>query len=77
MDYPDDIKYPAILAAARDGGIVVNTIQCGADGQITGAWRQIARLGQGDDFQVEQAGSAVAIATLIDEKTRHPVRETA
>jgi len=68
MDYPDDIKYPESLAAARDKGIVVNTVQCGADGQTTGEWRQIARLGQGDYFQVEQAGGAVAITTPFDEK---------
>jgi hypothetical protein len=68
MDYPDDIKYTESLAAARDKGIVVNAIQCGADGKTTGEWRQIARLGQGDYFQVEQAGGAVAITTPFDEK---------
>jgi len=68
MDYPDDIKYPQSLAAARDKGIVVNTIQCGADGKTTGEWRHIAQLGQGDYVQVEQGGGAVAIATPFDEK---------
>jgi Mg-chelatase subunit ChlD len=68
MDYPDDIKYPQSLAAARDNGIVVNAIQCGADSQTTGEWQQIARLGQGGYFQVEQGGGAVAIATPFDEK---------
>jgi Mg-chelatase subunit ChlD len=68
MDYPDDIKYPQSLAAAREKGIVVNAIQCGADSQTTGEWQQIARLGQGGYFQVEQGGGAVAIATPFDEK---------
>jgi Mg-chelatase subunit ChlD len=68
MDYPDDVKYPVSLAAATKKGIVVNAIQCGTDGQTTGEWQQIARLGQGDYFQVEQAGGAVAIATPFDEK---------
>jgi Mg-chelatase subunit ChlD len=68
MDYPNDIKYPVSVAAARDKGIVVNTIQCGADSQTTGQWQQIARLGQGSYFQVGQAGGAVAIATPFDEK---------
>ena len=68
MDYPNDIKYPESLAAARDKGIVVNAIQCGADGETTGQWKQIARLGQGGYFQVGQAGGAMAIATPFDEK---------
>ncbi|MEA2094179.1 MAG: VWA domain-containing protein, partial [Pseudomonadota bacterium] len=34
----------------------------------TPQWQQIARLGHGRYFQVEQAGSAVAIATPYDEK---------
>jgi len=68
MDYQDDIKYPVTLSAAKDKGIVINTIQCGQMGTTTPAWQQIARLGEGHYFQVEQAGSAVAIATPFDEK---------
>jgi len=68
MDYPDDVKYPVTLAAARQQGIVINAIQCGQVGGTTPAWQQIARLGDGHYFQVEQAGSAVAIATPFDEK---------
>ena len=68
MDYPDDVKYPVTLAAARQQGIVINAIQCGQVGSTTPAWQQIARLGDGHYFQVEQAGSAVAIATPFDEK---------
>ncbi|MEA2093618.1 MAG: vWA domain-containing protein, partial [Pseudomonadota bacterium] len=68
MDYQDDIKYPATLDAARQQGIVVNTIQCGQMSATTPQWQQIARLGHGRYFQVEQAGSAVAIATPYDEK---------
>ncbi len=68
MDYQDDVKYPVTLAAAKTKGIVVNAIQCGRMGGTTPAWQQIARLGDGHYFQVEQAGSAVAIATPFDEK---------
>jgi len=68
MDYQDDVKYPVTLGAAKDKGIVINTIQCGQMGTTTPAWQQIARLGDGHYFQVEQAGSAVAIATPYDEK---------
>jgi len=68
MDYQDDIKYPETLAAAAAKGIAVNTIQCGHDGSAQQEWERIASLGHGRYFQVEQAGSAVAIATPFDEK---------
>ncbi|MDH3900143.1 MAG: VWA domain-containing protein [Gammaproteobacteria bacterium] len=68
MDYQDDVKYPVTLSAAKAQGIVVNAIQCGRVGSTTPAWQQIASLGDGHYFQVEQAGSAVAIATPFDEK---------
>ena len=66
MDYQDDVKYPVSLAAARQKGIIVNTIQCGEDIGARHNWLQVASLGNGDYFQVEQAGSAIAIATPFD-----------
>jgi len=66
MDYQDDVKYPATLSAAKDKGIVVNTIQCGDMAVTTGPWQRIAELGHGSYFEVEQAGSAVALATPFD-----------
>ena len=68
MDYQDDVKYPTSLALANATGIIVNTIQCGQDGSATTPWQQIAALGAGKFFQVEQSGSAVAIATPFDAK---------
>ena len=68
MDYVDDVKYPETLKAAQKKKIVVNTIQCGNQGYTTGSWQHIASLGQGNYFQVEQAGSAVAISTPYDAK---------
>ena len=57
---------PEIVAAAAGKGIVINTIQCG-DMPVTAApWTQIADLGHGRFFQVEQAGSAVALTTPYD-----------
>ncbi|MGH8626527.1 MAG: vWA domain-containing protein [Gammaproteobacteria bacterium] len=67
MDYADDVKYPQTAAAAKQKGIVINTIQCGQNNATTGQWQQIAALGEGRYFEVEQAGSAVAIATPFDE----------
>lgn len=68
MDYQDDVKYPVTLALAKQKGIIINTIQCGQDISATADWRQIADLGQGNYFQVEQSGNAVAIATPFDKK---------
>ena len=66
MDYQDDVKYPQVLAAAAAKGIVVNTIQCGSMSDAVAPWQHIAALGHGRYFTVEQAGSAVAIATPFD-----------
>ncbi len=68
MDYPNDVKFPKTLEEASRRGIVVNTVQCGTLGSTTPAWQRIAQLGQGRYFQVDQAGSAVAVATPFDAK---------
>jgi len=66
MDYQDDVTYPETVAAARARGIVVNTIQAGRNPSTARAWQQIADLGAGDFARVDQAGSAVALATPYD-----------
>jgi Mg-chelatase subunit ChlD len=68
MDYQDDVKYPAILASAAENGIIVNTIQCGNMPTTVTPWTQIASLGNGSFFQVDQAGSAVAYTTPFDDE---------
>lgn len=67
MDY-NEVRYPEIVATARQKGIVINTIQCGDLPLTVEPWTQIASLSHGEFFQVEQAGSAVAINTPFDEK---------
>ena len=67
MDYQDDVKYPQTLAAATARGIVVNAIQCGPEALTRQVWEQIAALGGGHYFQVEQSGSAVAMSTPYDQ----------
>ena len=59
MDY-NEVRYPEIIAAATNKGIVVNTIQCGDMPMTVEPWSQIAALSNGEFFQVEQAGGAVA-----------------
>jgi Mg-chelatase subunit ChlD len=68
MDYHNDVKYPVTLAAAKRRGIVINTIQSGQHQYTRPAWQEIAALGQGEYFQVEDSGNAVAVATPFDEK---------
>jgi len=75
LDYPNDVQYPQTLALARERGIVVNTVQCGADRATTQSWQQIAAQGQGDFMQVEQNGSAVALSTPFDERLAALARE--
>ena len=66
MDY-DEIRYPEIIASAREKGIIVNTIQCGDMPMTVEPWTRIAALSQGSFFQVEQPGGAVAFTTPYDE----------
>ncbi len=67
MDY-NEVRYPEIVATALEKGIVINTIQCGELPSATSPWTQIASLGHGVFFQVEQAGGAVAYTTPYDEE---------
>ncbi len=66
MDYQGGVQYPRVIADAAAKGIVVNTIQCGSMSETVAPWQHIASLGSGRYFTVEQAGSAVAIATPFD-----------
>ena len=68
MDYPNERRYPQILADARKRQIRINAIQCGQDDATRVSWREIARLGAGAYLQVDQSGSAVAISTPFDSK---------
>jgi len=68
MDYSNDVKYPVTLAAAAKKGIVVNAIQSGQHQFTRPAWQEIASLGHGEYFQVEDSGNAVAVSTPFDEK---------
>jgi len=68
MDYQDDVKYPTTIAKGLKKGIVINAIQSGQNSRTTTNWQQIATLGQGDYFQVEDNGNAVVIATPYDQE---------
>ena len=61
-------EYPVTLATAAKQGIVVNAIQSGQHQFTRPAWQEIASLGHGEYFQVEDSGNAVAVSTPFDEK---------
>ncbi len=67
-DYQNDVQYAVTAKVAQGKGILINTIQCGTDANTKIQWQKIAQLGGGDYFQVDQAGSAVAIVTPYDKQ---------
>lgn len=68
MDYSNETQYPQLVQQASARGILINTIRCGSDQQTAQQWQQIAALGQGNYFTVDQNGSALAINSPFDAK---------
>lgn len=68
MDYHDDVKFPVTLEIAKRKNIIVNTIQSGQLSDTRPVWQNIAQLGYGEYFQVENSGNAVAVSTPFDKK---------
>ncbi len=67
-DYPQDVQYAVTARQAKTKGIVVNTIQCGAQPTTTPIWREIAGLGLGQYASIAQDGGMVALASPLDEE---------
>jgi Mg-chelatase subunit ChlD len=68
MNYPDDVKYQKTCNLARELDIVINAIQCGNMVETQKIWQEIASLGGGEYFRVDQSGGAVLYETPYDEK---------
>jgi Mg-chelatase subunit ChlD len=68
MDYQDDVPYQASCKAAAERGLVINAIQCGGNSETSSGWGEIARLSDGDFFQVEQSGGDVIASTPYDDE---------
>ncbi len=66
MDYADDVKFPVTCEAAARAGIIVNTVQCGAAGETTPVWQEIARKAEGRFVQIDQGGGMTAVASPYD-----------
>jgi Mg-chelatase subunit ChlD len=68
MDYADDVKYPVTCKKACEKGIIINTIQCGGDGECQKHWKEICKLAEGSYAQIAQTGGVVAVATPYDKE---------
>lgn len=69
--HDDYVQEPDTLdttAEAVKAGMVVNTIQCGAEGQTQQVWQQIARRGEGQYFAIAQDGGVQTVATPYDSR---------
>ncbi len=75
MDYQGEAQYPEILHQAQAKGIVINCIQAGNQRDTRTTWQHIASLNQGQYFQVEQSGNAVAVRTPFDDTLAKLARE--
>lgn len=75
MDYPDDVKYPVLCQEALKKGIIINTVQCGADAETRRVWQEIAKLGEGEYSSIAQEGGMQIVSTPFDERLSELNRE--
>ncbi len=69
MDYPQDTKYPKVIAMAREKDIIVNAVQAGGARDTERVWREIAQLGAGRYIAIPQdGGQIVVIETPYDDE---------
>jgi hypothetical protein len=67
MDYAQDMKYPQVIALAKQKDIVVNAVQAGGARDTERYWREIAQLGNGRFIPIPQdGGQIVVIETPFD-----------
>jgi Mg-chelatase subunit ChlD len=67
-DYLGDTQYPDICREAAKRDLIINTVQCGSQGQTTPIWRQIAKLAEGSYAAIAQSGNMAVLATPMDDK---------
>ncbi len=68
MDYAQDVPYAETARLAKQRGIMLNTVQCGAQPNTTPVWREIASIGLGQFAAIAQDGGMVALATPMDDE---------
>lgn len=74
-DYDQELDYAKIVPAARADGVLCNVVLCGADGSARAQFQEIARLGGGEFFQIDQSGGMTAVATPYDARLQELQRE--
>jgi hypothetical protein len=67
-NYPEAPTLAAVMQKAVRRGLIVNSVQCGTDGETTVAFNHIARLGEGRLLPVPQDGGMIAVATPFDDR---------
>ena len=65
-DYTNEPDTLETTAAAVKAGMIVNTIQCGAQEDTRKVWQTIARQGEGQFFAIAQDGGVQTITTPYD-----------
>jgi Mg-chelatase subunit ChlD len=67
-NYPEAPTLASVMQKAVRRGLIVNSVQCGTDGETTVAFNHISRLGEGRLLPIPQDGGMVAMATPFDDK---------
>ena len=66
MDYQDGFDYRRHAREAAQRGIVIETIQCGADQTTAAVWREVASLGAGHYARIDGQGGMPVRVTPVD-----------
>ncbi|MBL8024707.1 MAG: VWA domain-containing protein [Elusimicrobia bacterium] len=66
--YGDTPPLEKIIEKAVRQGIIINTIQCGADAATSQEWRKIAGLGEGTYLAIAQDGGVSVLETPFDKE---------
>jgi len=68
VDYQDGFDYRRHAREARQRGIGVETIECGADPVTARVWQEIASLGEGHFARIDGSGGMPVQVTPVDEE---------
>lgn len=77
MDYKGEVQYPETCQLAVKNNIIINSVQCGRDGNTTKIWQDISRKSEGSYVAIAQNGGAVAVATPFDKRLNEINRQLA
>jgi Mg-chelatase subunit ChlD len=68
VDYQDGFDYRRHVREARQRGIGVETIECGADPETARVWQEMAALGEGHFARIDSNGGMPVRVTPVDEE---------